>query len=89
MTDKERLVELIGECKWWCVLEDIADYLIANGVVVQKQGEWFELVESKLDGHTGEYWEEVYYNCTACDYATCENTPYCPNCGARMVKEDK
>lgn len=106
MTDKERLIELLGEAedeylakvsdaatqeeRYKIVMDGYsfyADHLIANNVVVQKQGEWFGLVESKLDEHTGEYWEEVYYNCTECDYATCENTPYCPNCGARMDGE--
>lgn len=33
MTDKERLAELINECKWWTITEDIAAHLIANGIV--------------------------------------------------------
>ena len=43
---------------------------------------WFEMVESYHDTHTDEYWEEIYYNCLNCDYATGDKTPYCPNCGA-------
>ena len=31
---REKLVELIGDCKWYMPLEDLADYLIANGVTV-------------------------------------------------------
>ena len=50
-------------------------------------GRWDEMVESKGDGYTGEYYEEVYYNCLNCDYATDWNSPYCPNCGARMDGE--
>ncbi len=49
-----------------------------------RHSRWFELVESVEDGYTGEYYEEVYYNCLNCDYATGDKTPYCPNCGARM-----
>ena len=49
-----------------------------------KHGRWFEMVESKEDGHTGEYYEEIYYNCLNCDYATGDKTPYCPNCGCKM-----
>lgn len=31
---REKLVELIGDCKWYMPLEDLADHLIANGVTV-------------------------------------------------------
>ena len=54
----------------------------AADVEAVKHGRWFEMVDSKLDTHTGEYWEEVYYNCVI-DW----KSPYCPNCGAKM-KED-
>ena len=53
-----------------------------------KHGRWVEAVESKLDTHTGEYWEEVYYNCYLCDYASDWKSPYCPHCGAKMDKEE-
>ena len=49
-----------------------------------KHGWWFEMVDSKLDTHTGEYYEEVYYNCLECDYASDWKSPYCPNCGCKM-----
>jgi len=49
-----------------------------------KRGRWEMSVESKLDAHTGEYWEEEYYNCLECDYASDWKSPYCPNCGAMM-----
>lgn len=51
---------------------------------IRPKGKWFELVESIPDHHTGEYYEEVYYNCTVCDYATADKTKFCPNCGAKM-----
>ena len=48
---------------------------------------WFELIEFIEDGYTGEYYEEIYYNCFNCDFATSDKTPYCPNCGAKMDGE--
>jgi rubrerythrin len=50
-------------------------------------GRWMEMVESIEDGYTGEYYDEIYYNCLNCDYASDDETPYCPNCGARMDGE--
>ena len=67
------------------LLREAADAL-ANGVVVREKGEWMEMVDYVEDGYTGEYYEEIYYNCLNCDYATTENTPFCPNCGADMRK---
>lgn len=31
---RERLVELIESHKYWCVPDELADYLLANGVIV-------------------------------------------------------
>ena len=39
---REKLVELIGDCKWYMPLDDLADHLIANGVTVQ---EWIPASE--------------------------------------------
>lgn len=57
--------------------EDVADHLIANGVVIQKQGEWV-YIESYP-------WVEMY-RCSECGYETDDEslTDYCPNCGAKM-----
>lgn len=98
MTDKERLVELIwytteacfdadcAVCKYAkftdCREMYIADHLIANGVVVQKQGEWLP------------YPSDMDMACSVCgmEYPKSKmpkNVGYCPNCGAKMVKEDK
>ena len=64
----------------------IADYLIANGVTIQKQGRWEEWWPGISLIMTG---EEMLYRCSVCDakYATVENKRYCPNCGARMDLE--
>ena len=56
----------------------------AADVAPVRHGRWDKSVESKLDTHTGEYWEEEYYNCLECDYTSDWKSPYCPNCGARM-----
>lgn len=60
---------------------DVADYLIANGVTIQKEG--------KL------YWKPVgkgiwNLTCSACDsHLGCrENAKYCPECGAKFVKQE-
>ena len=52
-----------------------------------RHGKWFELVERKHDTYTDEYFDEVYYNCLECDYASDWKSPYCPNCGAKMDQE--
>ena len=76
---REKLAELIGECKWWCVIEDMADHLIANGVVVREKGEWVEkpflLGTTNICNKCGEYYGMPHgkYN-------------FCPNCGADMRK---
>lgn len=36
MGDREQLMELIGDCKWWGSIEEMVDYLLANGVTVQE-----------------------------------------------------
>ena len=62
-------------------IEKIADHLIANGVTIQKEG--------KL------YWKPVgkgtwNLTCSACDsHLGCrENAKYCPECGAKFVKQE-
>lgn len=54
-----------------------ADYLIANNIVEQKQGEW--LISS--DGY--------YPYCSECKNVPKGGnmTDFCPSCGAEMVKE--
>lgn len=69
--------------KWAVLVGEIDDAPTIEAEPV-KHGRWWKGVESKLDTHTGEYWEEVYYNCLECDYASDWNSPYCPNCGATM-----
>ena len=60
-----------------CDLHLLADHLIANGVVVQKQGEWIE------DGYC-----DLPCVCSVCGCGPTERM-FCGSCGAKMVKEDK
>jgi hypothetical protein len=89
MADRDRLIELLQEARdkynnLFFEKELIADHLLANGVIVQKQGEW------KVH-QNNEYW---HYDCPFCDdgYATKgkDETPpnYCGNCGAKMDGKD-
>lgn len=65
---------------------DAFDIEIDDDLLV-KHGRWEMSVESKCDTHTGEYWEEEYYNCLKCDYTSDWKSPYCPNCGCKMDLE--
>ena len=73
---KEKLVELIGSTP--CVgfssraaVEHVANWLVQNGVTVQKHGRWL------LDGRCSECLENPL---------TTHKT-YCPSCGAKMDLE--
>lgn len=50
----------------------MADYLMKNGVAVQKHGQW-------LNGMSGNY-----KICSECKQIADFDFDYCPNCGARM-----
>lgn len=93
MNDRERLIDILYEGFYISPGNDIkgtaqkaADYLIANGVTVQKHGRWIECEDSLMD---------VYYECSVCGEAFFldEGTPdencykFCPNCGAKMDGE--
>lgn len=89
MDDREKLIELIEQA--WNImtteaLKDvslidgrIADHLIANEVVIQKQGEWEESAN----------YDVGFWVCSVCNF-TSEATAasklykYCPSCGAKM-----
>lgn len=58
-------------------MADIADYLIANNAVVQKQGEWIEAFD--------DYMLLDVKECGVCHCEiACNISHYCPNCGAKM-----
>lgn len=72
---------------WNCQDYLLADYLIANGVVIREKGEWEEIDDM--------YFDDVIYRCDVCkeDFVTISGTPadnlwnFCPNCGADMRGE--
>lgn len=89
MTDREKLIAALAEvlpyshgCPQYIArakAEMIADYLIANGVVVREKGEWVY-----------DHWCE--FKCSKCG-ALSKTEPrgeenFCPNCGADMRKEE-
>lgn len=55
-----------------------ADHLIANNVVIQKQGEWVS--KSHDDG----YGEFTLWHCSQCDVPSANKRNFCHNCGAKM-----
>ena len=83
MNDRENLIELImssGQVSGFA--GSLATYLIANGVVIQKQGEWI------FGRNHGDFVEAT---CTSCDgmllvkwYDKIDKYRHCPNCGAKM-----
>ena len=100
MDVREKLVELIkegirkglrarGDDRLDYSFEDVADYLISNGVTVQECGYWVSLTDCANAG--------VY--CSVCnkkvykeDYAWCNRknklrSDYCPHCGAKMMPQ--
>ena len=50
-----------------------------------KEGKWIEHIE-KPDWLEDDV--EVYYTCSCCGINNFYESPYCPNCGAYMIKED-
>ena len=78
MTDREQLIELIQKAHDGRVKissHNLADYLLANGVRVQKQGEW-------QDNHNG------IFTCSVCG-GKASKMNYCGNCGAKLKKLGK
>ena len=77
MSDREKLIELIESARYWGsnTSAEIADHLIANGVVIQKQAEWILVDKKKGNG--------VCSNCHRLDYIDSLDT-YCRYCGSKM-----
>ena len=84
--DKLTLIDLLDDItkKYrfdaWENTDKIAEYLMANGVTVQKHGRWIK--PTKINGRNFSV-----PHCSACEGIPCgadENTHYCPNCGAKM-----
>lgn len=94
MTDRETLIKLLcdkydhfcdqcGVNKDMRYADNLADYLLANGVTVRSHGTWIEKPSGKYGA-----WQSW---CSVCGkhsgiggIESNRHKPYCPNCGARM-----
>ena len=79
MTDRDRLIKLISKEVPRPKADALAYYLLANGVIVQKQGEWVSapIKEKGYDSKT-------IPTCTNCGYQSFITYTYCPECGAKL-----
>jgi formylmethanofuran dehydrogenase subunit E len=91
MNDRKRLVEILESAEsafYWnssdkTFVEKIADYLIANGVTIQKHGRWEEYVNIKGVVRCSECNDTYIYR----EWVDEGKWYYCPNCGANMDEE--
>ena len=88
MTDREKLYKLIDDFDALTTPIDgfrhhLADYIIANGVVVREKGEWVPLGQRTYGG--GRCY--THY-CRQCGQHGYDDYALCPNCGADMRKGD-
>lgn len=66
-----------------CDIEALLEMQPTVDAVEVVHGRWVEkvdMVESYLSGCT-----EVFYECSVCASGNIGESPYCPNCGARMM----
>lgn len=101
MADREKLIELIDKLDVMTIPTEnfrhgLADYLIANGVVVRRKGEWEFFVETSFNGEVTEV-DCCGWRCSHCkkpleevvggywdDETSIPTLNFCPNCGAKM-----
>lgn len=93
MADREKLIELLmdkpfgnsTEEREIAHAEDVAEYLISNGVTVRERGRWIQNGELDEDGNG-------QYHCSVCSAGETHNpivdVPYCWKCGADMRGEE-
>ena len=72
-----------------CNARNVADHLIANGVMVQECGRWVSLTEC---ANAGVYCSVCHKKVYKADYARCNRknklrSAYCPHCGAKMMPQ--
>ena len=97
MNDREKLIALIENAKRAMKSENlscniarngfVADFLIANGVVVREKGEWLNRTKN-IRG----LWD-YRFDCSVCGeifwHPTARDFNFCPNCGADMRIEEQ
>jgi len=81
MTDREKLIELMEQA-YYCSIEELADHLIANGVVVREKGEWEPVFDRWGDHREGEVYAPMW-RCPVCGEENFYSS-FCPNWGADM-----
>lgn len=70
---------LINGANFKRVVQHINDATAVEAVVHGRWVEKVDMVESYLSDCT-----EVFYECSVCESANIGESPYCPNCGAKM-----
>lgn len=78
---REKLIELLEQAKY-CSTEELADYLIAAGLVWPKKGHWVIHCSGRGLGATN--WAE----CSECRVCGSPVWKVCPVCEARMEKHN-
>ena len=75
MRDREKLIELMEQA-YFCSIDNLADHLLANGVVVREKGEWMPhfLLGQRV------------WDCSNCKTLGVPHWVACPVCGADMRK---
>lgn len=94
---RDRLIELINrkqDSGWKFVGEgeeyttdvfnfELADHLLANGVIVQAKGHWIE-TQREWDFDPFYY---IDYQCSVCGMREQDKSPFCRWCGTQMKEE--
>ena len=93
----ELIADIQKDFEKWCVecAEDghkdhqplgeyLADKLLANGVIVQQQGEWIS-APIKDKG----YDSKTIPTCTNCGYLSFIKYTFCPECGAKLKERER
>ena len=96
MDVREKLVELIkdgirkglkakGDDRLDYSFEDVADYLVSNGVTVQEHGYWETVVEVRDNTVCGNGVKIEYKRCSCCkNPSTFLENDFCGHCGAKL-----